>query len=85
MTKQDWEKEFDKEYYGSTCNGDGLFNSELYIDIKDFIRSLLQQAKQEGIEEVRKIVADYQGFKIDALGLETRLCEFIALEKLKKK
>jgi len=50
QTKQEWEKRFDALYYGSTCGGDGLFNFDLYLDIKQFIAHELQIAFERGRE-----------------------------------
>jgi len=53
QTKQEWEKRFDALYYGSTCGGDGLFNFDLYLDIKQFIAHELQIAFERGREAER--------------------------------
>jgi signal transduction histidine kinase len=51
------------------------------FDKVDKLLSLMKQARQEGIEEaieeVRKIVGDYQSFKIGTLGLEVKMCELV--------
>jgi len=62
MTQADWVKEFDALYYGSTCGGDGLFNSELFMDIKDFISKVellaQQRTRKERTQEVFQWLED---------------------------
>ncbi len=54
--KSDWEKEFNDKYRCFTwwVNNETPVEVEIPPELKDFIRSLLRQARQEGIEEATK-------------------------------
>lgn len=45
-------KQFDEQFEGVVCDGTGSFNQEAHEDIKSFLRSALNQQRQEIVEMV---------------------------------
>lgn len=91
--KEKWEKEFEKLFL---YKGRGYWEFDVFKtgnvgNLIDFIRTLLsrreKEVREEEREKIRKIVADYQGFKIDKLGLEMELCDYLtqAAKKVSEK
>jgi len=78
--KKDWEK-IKTKFYCEFVFSDGYLAEQKPTKILNFFKKEFQQAKQEGKQDLKKkveeIVSDYQGFKIDTLGLEMKLCELI--------
>ena len=72
--KTSWEKEFDKLFLWKN----GTYRHEPQF-IKDFIRSLLSQARKEGIEEFADWV--WKGWNLDLANKEKAVKHFIELKK----
>lgn len=51
-------KQFRETYYGSTCGGDGLFNSELFRDLEDFLKQALTKAFEAGQKSREKEIVE---------------------------
>lgn len=87
MTKQNkqehWEIDFDKKFYHEESldthqpceylvnNDDGQCNCQIK-DIKQFISSLLSQARQEAVKEVIKLISTIHTTKTGAVVLKTK-------------
>lgn len=84
-----WEKEFDKLFDDVCERGEGIrdisyWAPEEYKKLKEFIRSELQKARRETLEEVEKMMADT--LSADTPKYHKEVCEmYKKLSDLKKK
>lgn len=72
MTKENWEKEFDKEFSSLVISAENgkweIDASQSFETIKSFIRNLLQQERTRLLDEIKRLRPDW-----DINGLEAEI------------